>query len=161
VVDVMLGRLAHWLRAMGYDTVYDGRADDDRLLALAIADDRTLITRDTRLAKAAGRRGCLIRAERTDPQLVEVVAGLVLDPSDTRWFTRCLECNTTLEPRDKEAVKGLVPPRVFTTQTDFRGCRSCGKVFWPGSHFDRMWERLTSLLGGPLSQNAKGLRDDP
>jgi uncharacterized protein len=65
VVDVMLGRLAHWLRAMGYDTVYDGRADDDRLLALSIADDRILITRDASLATAAGRRGCLIRIQRT------------------------------------------------------------------------------------------------
>lgn len=143
----MLGRLAHWLRAMGYDTLYGGRADDDRLLALSISDNRVLITRDTRLAKAAGRRGCLIRMERTELQLAEVVERLTLAPAHTHWLTRCLECNTALEPRPKEGVRTLVPARVFAIQTDFMGCPSCGRIFWPGSHFDRMRQRLERLVG--------------
>jgi len=149
VVDVMLGRLAHWLRAMGYDTIYDGRADDDRLLALSSADDRMLVTRDARLATAAGRRGCWIRTERTERQLAEIVERLALAPPNTHWLTRCLECNTTLEPRVKEEVRTLVPALIFATQAEFMGCPNCGRIFWGGSHFDRMWERLARLLSPP------------
>jgi uncharacterized protein with PIN domain len=147
VVDVMLGRLAHWLRAMGYDTLYDGQADDHQLLALSLADDRILITRDTALARAADQRGCLIRAEDTDGQLAELVERLALAPPATRWLTRCLECNTALEPRVKDGVRLLVPPRILATHTTFMGCPDCGRVFWRGSHFAHMCERLARLVG--------------
>lgn len=147
VVDVMLGRLAHWLRAMGYDTRYDGQADDHRLLALSRTDDRILITRDTALARAADQRGCLVRAERTDAQLAELVERLALAPPESRWLTRCLECNAALEPRVKEGVRSLVPPRILATQTTFMGCPDCGRVFWRGSHFEHMCERLARLVG--------------
>lgn len=147
VVDTMLGRLARWLRAMGYDTVYLGPADDRRLLQLAHAEGRLLLTRDGKLARLAGAQGCLIQADQLDQQLAEAVERLALAPRDTAWLSRCLECNATLEPRPKEALNGLVPDYVFLTQTEFMGCPGCGKIYWPGSHADRMLARLARLLG--------------
>jgi len=146
VVDTMLGRLARWLRAMGYDTVYLGSAEDRRLLQLAHAEDRILLTRDGKLARLAGTRGCLIRADQLDHQLVEAVEKLALAPKDSGWLSRCLECNATLEPRPKETLNGLVPDYIFATQSEFMGCPGCRKIYWPGSHADRMLARLSRLL---------------
>lgn len=148
VVDAMLGRLAHWLRAMGYDTAYLGPADDQRLLAMARAEGRILVTRDGKLAALAGFRGCLIRTDEIDAQLAEAVRTLGLSPPDTAWLSRCLECNTPLEPRDRQTVRGLVPERIFAIHAEFRGCPGCGRLYWAGSHADRMVARLTELLGG-------------
>jgi uncharacterized protein len=146
VVDTMLGRLAHWLRAMGYDTLYFGPADDARLLELARVDDRVLVTRDARLAALAGGHGCRVRGERVDAQLEEIVETLALVPPDAEWLSRCLECNRALERREPDDVRTRVPQRVFATHTEFRGCPGCGRVYWAGSHFDRIRQRLERLV---------------
>jgi uncharacterized protein len=143
----MLGRLAHWLRAMGYDTIYLGPADDSRLLEISMAEDRILVTRDGRLARGAEGRGCLIRGERVDDQLAEAVEKLGLSPPEADWLSRCLECNARLEPREKVAVRAHVPEHVFATQSEFTGCPGCGKIYWVGSHADRMLTRLGRVLG--------------
>jgi uncharacterized protein with PIN domain len=147
VVDTMLGRLAHWLRAMGYDTVYLGPAEDHRLLEISVSDDRILVTRDGRLARAAEERGCLIRAERVDAQLAEAVDKLGLLPPEADWLSRCLECNARLEPREKAAIRALVPEHVFATHAEFMGCPACGRIYWVGSHADRMLTRIGRVLG--------------
>jgi uncharacterized protein len=147
VVDTMLGRLAHWLRAMGYDTVYLGPADDQRLLGISVSDDRVLVTRDAALARAAENRGCLIRAERADAQLAEAVEKLGLFPPEADWLSRCLECNARLEPQEKAAIRALVPEHVFATQSEFMGCPGCGRIYWVGSHADRMMARIERVLG--------------
>ncbi len=150
VVDTMLGRLARWLRAMGYDTLYPGAADDRRLLRLSVAEDRILLTRDAKLARLAGTHGCLIRSERLAGQLREAVERLALAPRDSGWLSRCLECNALLEPREKSTLRGLLPDYIFATQSEFMGCPGCGKVYWAGSHADRMLGRLANLFGeGP------------
>lgn len=146
VVDTMLGRLARWLRAMGYDTLYLGPADDRRLLQLASSEDRILLTRDGKLARLAGALGCLIRADQLDRQLAEAVEKLSLAPQNSAWLSRCLECNALLEPRPKATLNGLVPEYVFATQSEFTGCPGCGKIYWAGSHADRMLARLTRIL---------------
>jgi len=146
VVDTMLGRLAHWLRAMGYDTVYFRPAADNRLLDVARCEARILITRDVKLAAAAGELGCLIRGEEVQLQLAETVAKLQLTPPETNWLTRCLECNTMLAATGKEAVRRSVPPRVFEAYDDFRACPGCGRVYWAGSHADQMVARLQRIL---------------
>lgn len=146
VVDAMLGRLARWLRALGYDTLYPGPADDHRLLELSTLEERILLTRDGHLARQAGARGCLIRAEDVDTQLLETVQRLALSPDAMDWFTRCLDCNGSLEPRLKSAIRSLVPERIFDTQTEFTGCPSCGKIYWWGSHAERMQARLRGLF---------------
>jgi uncharacterized protein with PIN domain len=147
VVDTMLGRLARWLRAMGYDALYFGSAEDRRLLQLAHADGRVLLTRDEKLARLAGPQGCLVEADRLDDQLAEVVEKLSLAPRDADWLSRCLECNGKLEPRRKQTLEGLVPDYIFATQTEFLSCPGCGRIYWAGSHADRMLNRLARLLG--------------
>lgn len=146
VVDTMLGRLARWLRAMGYDTLYPGAADDRRLLQLAHAEDRILLTRDAKLARLAGARGCLIRADQVGQQLVEAREKLALSPGDAGWLSRCLQCNAVLEPRAKDELRGVVPEYVFAAQAEFMGCSGCGKIYWSGSHADRILERLARLF---------------
>lgn len=146
VVDTMLGRLARWLRAMGYDTLYLGPAEDRRLLQLSVTEDRILLTRDGKLARLAGPRGCLIRADRVDRQLTEAVEKLALAPHEALWLSRCLECNAMLEPRQKAALSGLIPDHIFATQTEFMGCPGCGRVYWSGSHSDRILARLVRLF---------------
>jgi len=146
VVDTMLGRLARWLRAMGYDTLYPGQAEDRRLLQLARAEERILVTRDRMLARLAEPRSCLIHAESVDDQLLEAVERLALSPDGSGWLSRCLECNARLEPGAREALRGLVPEHVFATHADFMRCPGCARIYWAGSHADRMLERLTRLL---------------
>ncbi|HET7874060.1 MAG TPA: Mut7-C RNAse domain-containing protein [Methylomirabilota bacterium] len=148
IVDTMLGRLARWLRAMGYDTLYPGQAEDRRLLQLARFEDRTVVTRDRMLARLAAPRSCLVRAELVDAQIVEVVERLALTPRDEDWLSRCLECNAPLEARGHAQVAGLVPAHVLVTQARFMACPGCGRIYWAGSHADRMLERLARLLRG-------------
>ncbi len=143
----MLGRLARWLRAMGYDTLYPGQAEDRHLLQLSRAEDRILVTRDRMLARLAAPRSCLIHAEIVDDQVLEAVERLALSPDDGEWLSRCLECNAQLEPGQRDALRGLVPEHVFATHSDFMRCPGCARVYWAGSHADRMVERLSRLLG--------------
>ena len=152
VVDTMLGRLARWLRAMGYDTLYLGQAEDRRLRELARAEQRVLVTRDRVLARLAEPDSCLIRSERVDDQVIEAVQRLALSPDNGDWLSRCLECNGLLEPGSRESVQALVPEHIFATHTDFLRCPGCGRIYWAGSHADRMVERLSQLLGRARSR---------
>jgi uncharacterized protein len=144
----MLGTVARWLRALGYDTLYPRQAEDSALRQVAIQEDRVLVTRDRRLALLARPRACLITAEGLDEQLAELLAALDLAADEERWLSRCLDCNTPLTPRDRDDVRGRVPDHVLATHPVFSECPGCGKVYWPGSHADRMLERLRRLRGG-------------
>lgn len=144
----MLGRLAHWVRALGYDAVYLGPADDQYLLRLCREEDRILVTRDVKLAQAAAARGCLVRADRVREQLAEVVRRLTLEAPRDDWLSRCLECNTLLARRAGDAVGDRVPPRIRATHSEFWACPGCGKVYWAGSHAERILECLHRVLEG-------------
>lgn len=160
VLDAMLGRLAHWLRAMGYDTLYLGPAADDRLLAVARAEQRVLVTRDGALARLAGPLGYRLRAERVEEQLVELVQGLGLAPPEDAWLSRCLECNAVLEPRRPEAVREAVPPAVLARRADFWRCPRCGRVYWAGTHAAEMLARIAALTGRRGRARAPGHHRD-
>ena len=144
VADVMLGRLARWLRALGYDTAYVRDAPDRQLLGLALREDRRLLTRDVALARLARERGLLVRAAGLDDQLREVVQACGL--TAPTLLTRCLECNVPLEAVGRDAVRDLVPPYTFATQRAFRTCRGCARVYWPGTHAAGILDRLRPFL---------------
>jgi uncharacterized protein len=145
VADVMLGKLARWLRALGHDTVYLRDAPDGRLLGLALREQRRLLTRDAGLAARAGPAGLLIRAEDVDAQLREVTEAYGL--ASRAPLSRCLECNGTLAAREAAEVADRVPPYVRATQTQFWECEGCRRVFWAGTHVRGILERLGPYLG--------------
>jgi uncharacterized protein with PIN domain/sulfur carrier protein ThiS len=137
-VDGHLGRLAAYLRMLGFDTWYQADADDDRLAAVAATERRILLTRDRGLLKrSVVRRGSFVRAERPVEQLVEVARrfGLV-----GMWqpFGRCLRCNALLVPATREEVLDRLAPLTRIYYDDFRRCPGCGAVYWKGSHHARM-----------------------
>ena len=144
VADGMLGRLARWLRALGYDTLYFRDAPDRRLLAVALAERRRLLTRDAALARRARESGLLVRAEALDLQLEEVTAacGLV----GRRALSRCLECNALLAETAPESVRDRVPPYTFATRREFWTCTGCRRVFWAGTHVSGIRRRLERYL---------------
>jgi uncharacterized protein len=146
VADVMLGRLARWLRALGYDTLYVRDAPDAQLLGLALREGRRLLTRDAALARRARDAGFLVRAETLDEQLREVMSACGLDGRAS--LSRCLECNGVLAAVPAEAIREAVPAYTFATHREFWRCPDCRRVFWAGSHAAGILRRLEPYLGG-------------
>jgi uncharacterized protein with PIN domain len=140
VADAMLGTLAKWLRILGYDCVFDTSLNDHQLVRLARAEDRVLLTRDTELARRRGLRVMLIEAEVLDDQVRQVLATLDLAPQRSR--SRCSICNERLEHLDHEAAAARVPAYVAQQHTEFRACPACGRVYWPGTHWQQIDQRL-------------------
>ena len=142
ICDHMLGSLARWLRFMGHDTAYPKAMDDRDLIRKAREEDRVLITRDKELAaRFAG--AIVVRSDVLEAQIREVASALPLRVFDP--LSRCSVCNTPIEPASLEAVRDLVPEGVLARERAFWRCPTCGKVYWQGSHWDKMIERLNSL----------------
>src|ERR671924_1426345 len=138
LADCNVGRLARWLRAMGYDASYHARIDDSELVREAAAENRVLLTRDRDLMKrrviqSGVVRAILIRDDEVTSQLRQVFAelGLGLEQS----LTRCIECNSELQPQPAANVADRVPPYVRRTQSRYSECPSCGRVYWAGTHW--------------------------
>lgn len=129
LVDAMLGKLAKWLRILGYDTLYYRDLEDEQLLRLAEAEGRVLLTGDEEL----GRHGMFISSDDWREQLRELAEAVELDTSGV--FTRCIECNVPLEPAGRAEVEGEVPPYILATQEEFGRCPRCGRIYWRGTHF--------------------------
>lgn len=144
--DAMLGSLARWLRLWGYDAVYLGTEPaDEELAERARREGRWLLTRDRELA-AAGPRTVMIRSEPVDEQVAEVFERLGLRPGPDLAEARCAECNGAVADASREDVAGDVPPYVLATAERFRRCLECGRVYWPGTHVERILERMRGVL---------------
>jgi uncharacterized protein len=148
LADSNVGRLARWLRAYGYDAAYAPHVDDSQLIGRALAEGRVLLTRDSglmqrRVVARGSLRAVLLRSDQVAEQLRQVVGELEL--AGDRALSRCLECNVELEPRPKAEVSERLPPHVRATQTRFSECPRCGRVYWPGTHWQRMRERMGAL----------------
>ncbi|WP_457097319.1 Mut7-C RNAse domain-containing protein [Lysobacter sp. P5_B9] len=145
VLDVHLGRLAAYLRLLGFDCLYRNDYGDEELLSISRDQHRILLSRDTGLLKrAALTHGAFLHA--TDPrrQLREVCDRFQLD-ARIAPFTRCARCNGAVEPlRD-----GVAPFIAHSTITHPRGgfsqCQGCGQLYWPGSHLTRLRQRLAEV----------------
>jgi len=146
LADGMLGRLAKWLRLLGYDTAYDNAATDPELARRARAEGRVLLTRDRELAARRGLRTLLIQSEVLEEQVREVRDGLPPPPHPA--LSRCTVCNGVLEPASPAEIAGRVPPYVLRTQTKFHRCPGCGRVYWPGSHLRAMRSQMEKFTRG-------------
>ncbi|WP_297497678.1 Mut7-C RNAse domain-containing protein [Thermococcus sp.] len=143
IADMMLGRLARWLRLYGYDTLY-GIEDDDEIVRIALREDRVILTRDSGLAKRAEKLGAevfLLYSNSLEEQVEElrrlgVEFGELFPPS-----ARCPKCNGLLRSASKEEVKGKVPPKVYEKYDEFYVCKNCGQIYWPG----RQWEEMVKM----------------
>jgi hypothetical protein len=148
VVDVNLGRLARYLRLLGFDCRYDNGFTDAEVAELSVAESCTVLTRDRALLQQRIiTHGYFVRAVRPVEQVREVLARMDLYRS-VRPFTRCTRCNGELETVDKQTILARLLPKTRRYYNDFRRCRRCGQIYWKGSHFRRA-ERLIQAVGCP------------
>jgi uncharacterized protein with PIN domain len=154
LIDGMLGSLARWLRIGGYDTVFRRDADDDALIEETMNEHRILVTRDRALffrARKQRVKTILIESENNLEQLAEVALkeNLILEPKESR----CPKCNGSLEKKEKENLEDRVPHSSLKAFNDFWECRSCGSIYWKGSH----WSQILLSLE---EARRKALRND-
>ncbi len=143
VVDGMLGSLARWLRLLGYDADYDNRRADAELVRLARAENRVLLTRDRELAARRGVQILFIDSQALDEQLAQVTAAF--PRAAESGPARCSVCNTVLVSAAPEELADRLPAYVLHKYRDFRRCPGCGRVYWPGSHWQAMQARLRRM----------------
>ena len=146
IVDANVGKLAKWLRMMGFDTLFFDEPDDGMMVKMAMGQDRTIITRDTEFMKrraiTIGRvQAILLSGDDPELQMQTLLTRLELSDK-ARPFTRCLECNTVLKELDRSEAADLVPARVYELQSQYMACPSCRRIYWRGTHWKAMNNKL-------------------
>lgn len=139
----MLGRLARWLRLLGYDTLYEPGLSDHQLAARARQEDRTLLTRDRELSRRRGIRCLLVHSQQLEEQLAQVMEELGA-PSPAS-VPRCSQCNAQLLTISRQEASRRVPAFVLDTHKRFRYCAQCDQVYWQGSHWQHVTETIDHL----------------
>lgn len=138
VLDAQLGKLARYLRMLGFDSSYQNHAQDAELAVLSVKEDRILLTRDRELLKRGRvRRGYFVRETAPLKQVTEVLRRYELF-GKIHPFQRCIQCNGVLKSVSKGEVVERLLPRTRRYFQRFRCCPGCGRIYWPGSHYDRM-----------------------
>jgi uncharacterized protein with PIN domain len=145
IADAHLARLARDLRMLGFDTLWENDLGDADLARVAAAEHRVLLTSDRQLLmRRQVTHGCYLRPADPQAQLAYLVERLQLC-GDIRPFTRCTACNQPVEPVPCAAVRDAVPPGVRRDLDAFWRCTGCGRVYWQGSHWQAMAERVSAL----------------
>ena len=140
-----LGRLAKWLRILGFDARYFKEDNAGTLIIEALRDERIILTRNHRLPKSAGVKIVIIEAEKIKEQLKEIFQALKIKPDSDRMFTRCIICNEELVGIEKEKVKDKVPAYVYKTQEEFIACPKCLRIYWQGTHWGNVQKILEEI----------------
>lgn len=146
VLDVHLGKLARYLRFLGFDCLYDNHFEDPEIATISAEQHRIALTRDKGLLKHKKiNHGYWIRATDSKKQLAEVIERFDLK-NCLQPFTRCSECNGIIHPVDKHKIIHLLEQNTQQYYDDFYQCSICQKIYWRGSHFDNLWEFLDGVL---------------
>ncbi|MCX5726571.1 MAG: THUMP domain-containing protein [Candidatus Saganbacteria bacterium] len=145
VADSMLGTLARRLRMLGYDTAYPGDVADREVIKISNDEGRIVLTRDTNLVKVRGVNAILLKDTKMGTQLKEVMKKLNIKLDKERIFTICSECNVPLEIIDKESIKDKVPKLVYDSFSKFKTCPNCKRIYWPGTHYERILLEFKNL----------------
>lgn len=145
ILDAHLGKLAKYLRMLGFDTLYHNDFGDNEIIEIAAKDNRIILSRDKLLLKSKSTSpGYYVRATEKHEQLKEIVMKFNLY-DQFKSFTRCMTCNTELVPRSREEVTGMVNEDTLQIFNEFFYCPVCDKVFWKGSHFERMENLILNI----------------
>ena len=144
--DNHLGKLATYLRVLGFDVLYNNQFQDDELAQLSNHDCRILLTRDRGLLmRREVRYGYCVRSRIPREQLIEIVNRFELQES-IKPFNRCLRCNHVLEAVDKASIMHRLEPLTKKYYDEFHLCLNCDKVYWKGSHYEHMEKLLNEVL---------------
>ena len=143
----MLGTLAKWLRLFGFDTFYaTTELTDDELLHIAKEENRVIITRDKQLTQRGAKRNLTIMkitSTDIDEQLSQVLRDVAINEHTV--LSRCSLCNTILKEIQKREVQERVPARIFEQHDHFWFCPTCDKIYWAGSHYDKMRMKMNKI----------------
>ena len=145
--DRTLGKLAKWLRILGFDTLYKSNISAGRFYEQA-GPERVLLTRTKKNRKRfPTQRVIIITSDHPMSQLREVVDETGITEDDVRLFSRCIRCNSPIDPIEKEDVYGLVPDYIWETRDRFQICRGCERIYWKGSHWQKCRDIIKKLFG--------------
>jgi uncharacterized protein with PIN domain len=145
VAEMTLGRLAKWLRILGFDTIYGANVAGEKLIDTV--RDRILLTRTKRIRDMKIAKECIfITSNHPFEQLREVFLVLGIEAEDIRLFSRCIQCNASIRSIKKNAVRGKVPDYIWETQDAFHTCSHCRKIYWSGSHAERSHDIIKRLF---------------
>jgi len=146
IADIMLGKLAKWLRIVGIDVIYSNKMNDEELIKISLNTDRILLTRDRKLSEDKRlKKIIMIENEHIEEQFKEFFEKTKISPS--KLFSRCLICNEPLQiVEDKRMIKDKVPKYTYLTNDVFSICQKCGKIYWKGTHRENMEKRLKELF---------------
>ncbi len=144
VLDVHLGKLARLMRLCGIDTIYSNDYEDEKIIEISLEEERAILTRDLGILKNKKvMRGYFVRNIKPEEQLREIISRFDLEKSIVP-FGRCSICNSKIEPVAKNKVENRLPQKVKEYQTDFSICRTCDKIYWKGTHYDKLLKIIFS-----------------
>ncbi len=147
IADIMLGTLAKKLRLLGIDTAYTSEADDSELKYLVRSQGRILLTRNMNLSKNLGDMAWFVTGKDVWEEFLSIAERFKLFSDLLEPFSRCLECNDLVLSIKPSEADGKVPPYIYQSKKTFSRCPSCGKVFWDGTHSERMREEIEWMRG--------------
>jgi hypothetical protein len=150
IVDLNAGKLAKWLRIIGYNALLFTDEDDGKMIKIALNENRVILTKDSQIMKrrlvASGKlKAVLIEGDNPKTQLQQIANALDLD-YQFKPFSVCLECNQNLIERRKDEISSMVPSYVLKTQSQYMECPSCHRVFWRGTHWQAMSQELEKFM---------------
>jgi uncharacterized protein with PIN domain len=140
----MLGRLAKWLRMLGYDTFYDAQKSAAVLVELCAVEQRIFLTRNRNIVNTLHLEWYLVQSEHYREQLREIITRFSLD-TERYLFSRCTICNTVVVPVEKESMRDVVPSQSLDSFTAFYQCPQCKRVYWEGTHVENTRKRLQMM----------------
>ena len=147
IADVHLGKLARLLRLLGFDTLYRNDFTKQELVSTSNGEERILLSRDGSFVKRGSARYFIVASEDPMVQLKEVATQFGFK-EQLLPFTRCMACNGLLESVPKESVAPLLEPNTLGYYTEFWRCTNCGRVYWKGSHYEKMLKTV-ELINNP------------
>ncbi|MEM0050557.1 MAG: Mut7-C RNAse domain-containing protein [Candidatus Bathyarchaeia archaeon] len=152
IVDGMLGRVARWLRMLGYDTKYAGDLRDDEILEIAANEGRIILTKDYQLyrkANASGIKAVFVEGRTHIEKMVDLSRQLNISLEINIEKSRCPKCNSPIKPIEKESIKDKVLYSTYKTYNEFWICTGCSQVYWKGSHWKKINDSLNKIKTFP------------